>query len=266
MYTINVPGAIKTAMSGLIALLIVAFSTVSVASAQNAVNKIEVKDGKVFVNGEMVKELDDADLPLIFNGNTDGTTSEFIWNSDDDAQGNVFVFKSDDGTVSSSGSAFVVDGELNKTFVVDGKPNKTLDFFGDKSFNQLHTNNNSAEHVYNMARGNLRHIAPSPFGMNLYGVTAETDEIRQLERKSYEIARSMRSASADEQEDLQSKLKELLGKIFDLKIENTNERLDKMNAELNKLTEKVSDRRMSRDDIIMRRYNELIGESDSLAW
>jgi peptidoglycan hydrolase CwlO-like protein len=109
-------------------------------------------------------------------------------------------------------------------------------------------------------------MAPSPFEMNLYGMTGETDEIRQLERKSYEIARSMRNASADEQEDLQSKLKELLGKIFDLKIENTNERLDKMNAELNKLTEKVTDRRMSRDDIIMRRYNELIGENDSLAW
>ena len=80
------------------------------------------------------------------------------------------------------------------------------------------------------------------------------------------MARSYRDAIEADKSGLADDLKRILEKIFDLKEAAMTDRLEKMSAELNKLTQRVEERHLSKEDIVARRYQELIGEKDALSW
>ncbi len=224
----------QSAAFGLVAIFLMAFTLVSSSTAQeNAVNKIEVKDGKVYVNGEMVKELEDANRPLLLiNGNDEaGHKMSFFSNEHD--SGNMFAFRG------------------------VGRHGNTFEFDGMRNFDV-------ASNIFRVA-DNL--MWPSAAPNNLYySSRGETDEIRQLEMKSHELARSYRSATETERASLADDLRRILEKIFDLKEKSMNERLERMTKELGQLTLRVEERHLSREDIVSRRNRELIGEKDALAW
>lgn len=255
----------KQAMSGMIALFLILFAVVETASAQNAVNKIEVKDGKVYVNGEMVKELEDAELPLVFRGDRSSAKSTFTVDSAGDLKSDFFVFELDGDVVNGSGSSVFfksdnITSDNDDVMVLYGRHKMGA---GKLAFGNQHA---TFELLDNSFQRSGAMWGNSPFGSVHFGNRGETDEIRLLESEAAEMAGEIRSASDGEQEGLQSMLKELLGRIFDLKIDNTEERLDKMNIELNTLSDRIEDRNQSREDIIQQRYNELVGKGDSLAW
>ena len=246
MFNHSAPARVIRMFTFLLALAVLLLPATDSALAQDAVNKIEVKDGKVYVNGEMVKELEDADLPLHFNGDRSSSSGNIMFFSDDNDKKNVYTLKGNNANVGS--------------FVFDMDNNAEMEILAERHLGMAQNMLASGDFY----RKGLAQWKSAPFGA--YGIGGATDEIRELERKSLEIARSYRDASADEQIDLGETLKQILEQIFDLKEENTTERLTRMNDELNKLRERVAERSASREDIIQRRYNELVGAQDALAW
>jgi len=244
---------------GLFAVLLMAFTLVTTSAAQEkVVNKIEVKDGKVYVNGEMVKELEDADRPLIILGEdaNEGHAMSFFSSGDDDS-GSAFVFSKKDG--------------LARSFEIDGDHNKMMGFFKTGGNVEVFGDHDSKMHKFEVASDNFsaeRNFMWESFAPNnlYFSNRGETDEIRQLERKSHEMARSYKGATETEKSGLADDLRRILEKIFDLKETAMTDRLEKMSTELNKLTQRVEERHQSKEDIVTRRYQELIGEKDSLSW
>lgn len=249
MFIRLISNTIGRGLAGVFALMVIAATMPAASVAQDvadksSINKIEVKDGQVFVNGEMVKELENADLPVVFNSNGNSSIADFN------------VFK-------SGGSG---------NFVFDSDNNKELTFFGNTMAPDMHGDVDHMFERYNVMADDVARGGLTRLKMNMNGAfpdalyNPQSDEIRKMERESMELARRIRTADDAEQEDLKQTLKELLSKIFDLKEENTVARLNKMSAELDKLEAKVAERSSSRTDIINRRYKELLGESDALAW
>jgi len=235
-----------------------AFTLVTTSTAQEkAVNKIEVKDGKVYVNGEMVKELEDADRPLILLGEntTDGHAMSFF--SDDNNAERVVVF----GRSAGTGENFELGGDHKKMMEFVGKG-------GNFVFSGAHTNRMNRFELAGSDFSSPDRLFWQMAGSNnmLYSTGGESDEIRQLEMKSHELARLYRNAAETERSGLADDLRRILEKIFDLKESAMTERLEKMSGELAKLTERVEERHQTKEDIISRRYQELVGEKDTLAW
>jgi len=244
-------------ISGILAALVliaVASSTAAHAQESEKVNRINVVDGKVYVNGEMVAELDNAELPVFFKSG-EISDKDMAYYSRSNA-GGVFVLD-DGGKVEFSGE----DGEHKfgkmRFFSSDNKGEGHAFGFtrkvGDGDFT-----------AYNV-RGD-RHWNPFMSSEHNVLYDSESSEIRELELKSLEQARRIRAASDDDRENLEQELRDTLNMIFDLKLDATRERLNRMTAEFQELEARVTDRNASKEDIVSRRFSELVGERDALSW
>ncbi len=91
-------------------------------------------------------------------------------------------------------------------------------------------------------------------------------EIREMERKSRELAREIRKAEDGERRQLEEDLTELLSELFDAKQEHRVTQLDKMMEKVDEMKTQIDERNRSRADIIAKRKAELLGERDKLDW
>lgn len=98
-------------------------------------------------------------------------------------------------------------------------------------------------------------------------------EIAEGERQSRTLARQLRRADGVERDRLARELRETLERTFDLKQQARRERAealredaDRLREELAELEAELSEREATRDEIIERRQQELLGESHELDW
>ncbi len=238
------PLALWSFRSLALAAILVLFTIPAMAqeTVERKVIHIEVKDGKVYVNGEMVKELENKDARIRFSRDGD---DDFVFFSDDgDAAHRRFAFRSP-RFLEELGNEPVM-GFAGRDF-----PNAYHEFDVAFDLEPLHEN-----------------LAILREGMNAPYVVSSTNnkEIMRLERKSRDIARKLRNSEGEEREELNQELENMLNQIFDMKLESLQERIEKMSGELDELRARVQERVSSRAEIINRRLRELRGERNTLDW
>jgi len=219
--------------------------------------RVEVKDGKVFVDGEMVKELKDKTKGVYFSS------------GEDEGESNAFVFFSDDDGVHSRkmrhkmphGKVWTMDSDSDSPLeYMFHSGNGNMALYGDYDPEDLVITNDWT--------GPMRERVEKMQGMmGQYRMFSESSrEMGKLEREARELARSARNAEEEDRSEIESDLNDLLGQIFDMKLEQKKERVDKMSKELEKLHSMISERSASRDDIIQRRFDQLLGRRDVMDW
>ena len=91
-------------------------------------------------------------------------------------------------------------------------------------------------------------------------------EIRAMERQIAEKAREVRRASGDERDELEAELDELLSEAFALRLEAQREEAEELRERLNRLETRLAERDRARSEIIARKKRDLLGERDVLDW
>lgn len=91
-------------------------------------------------------------------------------------------------------------------------------------------------------------------------------EIAEMEARSRELARQVRSAEGAEQERLEQELRAHLDELFSEKLALRRERVERLAERLEREQSELETRRNRRSEIVERRYRELLGEQDELDW
>ena len=91
-------------------------------------------------------------------------------------------------------------------------------------------------------------------------------EIREMERRSRDLARQIRAADDADRPALEAELDALLAEIFDAKQALRAEHMAEMEKRLAELRDEQRQRTQQRREIIERRKRELLGEGDPLRW
>ncbi|MFT5142233.1 MAG: hypothetical protein ACI80V_001448 [Rhodothermales bacterium] len=246
-------------------LVVAAGLSVLPASAQESNERairIEIKDGKVLVNGlavdaeasdRLIIKKDDGKEVTVSIGDGEHT----LWIGDDDGElheprhlrellelrgdgvGNVFFSDGDDDhqfrVRSGDGNAFVWESD------------------GAKPYQELLEGRRAG------AREALR-MGPMGFpGM-------DNREVMEMERKINELARRTRRTEGDKRTKLEGELDDLLAETFDLKHEAARAEASKLEEHLAEMRTRVSERQSSRAAIIARHKKQLMGERDTLDW
>lgn len=94
----------------------------------------------------------------------------------------------------------------------------------------------------------------------------EHREVASLERESREMAARARRATGDERAELEGELREKLNEIFERKMEVRRERIADIEERLAEERSRLQERSEARGEIIDRRFQELLGESDPFEW
>ncbi|GMQ80732.1 MAG: hypothetical protein BMS9Abin05_0160 [Rhodothermia bacterium] len=229
-------------LGALALLVLLAFPARAQESEEIDVNRIEVKDGKVYVNGEVVKELDNKDLPIRFS--KDGDHGFAFFRGDGEGGFGNFAFRSPRLLKSLDNEPFAV-------WEGDDLRHEMNDFDFSMELEPLHES--------------FEVMTDGTFGSFMIG-SGSNGEIRKLERKSRELARKIRRSENGENAELNEELEALVNQIFDLKLEAQQERISKISADLEQLRQQVQERSASRDQIVQRRLSQLRGERDTLDW
>jgi len=260
--------------------LALVFGMSSAASAQDKKNEtwseenattIEVKDGKVLVNGEVVAELEDADTPVLFKKG--------------EGEGDRMWFSGSDGVFSGRGGrTLFFDGDSDNQFTVSARPRAfgfvskdgddvewvseyehQSDMSGDYdvAFGKFEEMNELRRDMDSMrsGRGNNALYAPTPFGFRS-GANAAT---MKQERQARELALKIRREDGDTSE-MEAELSALLDEIFVAKQNTQQERVDKLREQLSRLEERLSQRGADKSEIIEKHKNELLGKSGKYEW
>lgn len=72
--------------------------------------------------------------------------------------------------------------------------------------------------------------------------------------------------TAEEQEEIEKELTEVLNQMFDLKLTAYERKISGIEEELKSLRSEIEERKQNKDLIVERRLNELTGKEDYLAW
>jgi len=91
-------------------------------------------------------------------------------------------------------------------------------------------------------------------------------KIEQLEIQTESLGIQYQHADAQEKANIKKNLKVKLSQLFDLKEEGRRMEVEMFEKELKKLKESLDVRKKNKDDIILRRLSELIGNDDYLGW
>ena len=91
-------------------------------------------------------------------------------------------------------------------------------------------------------------------------------KIEEMEVKTEALGIRYEYASSTEKQKIVSELKAVLNKLFDMKEKARSLEVEMLERELTQLKESLKVRKQSKDEIINRRLNELIGKGDYLDW
>lgn len=230
------------------------------AQDREARTVIEIKDGKVFMNGEEIAELEDSDTPVLFKRS--GEELKSLWFAEEGpfAGRSGFALRSDDG------EEFRVRNMPRAYGFVSGDGDRAR-YFGDRNLEGVFEMREQFGHesakamMERMAEMELR--APT---MGLYGnMITMNEEAREAEMRSRELAREIRLGDGDTDE-LEAELDEILGRVFDEKEAAQQERVDQLRQKLTELEERLAQRRDDRQDIIAKRKDQLLGRNSRYDW
>jgi hypothetical protein len=117
----------------------------------------------------------------------------------------------------------------------------------------------------------IRRIEPivERLRMEFDGIETLVDEhleVADLERTSREQAAQARRADGERRNELESQLRETLEEIFEAKMELRRARLAQIEERQQEHRTELEERSAAREDIIGRRFQELLGETDVLEW
>ncbi len=91
--------------------------------------------------------------------------------------------------------------------------------------------------------------------------------MREMERKSQQLAAEYKRAKGPKKKKaLKADLRTQLNKLFDLKQENRETEIKRVQKELDKLQENITKRSGSKEKMVNRRLQELTGKSGYLQW
>lgn len=85
--------------------------------------------------------------------------------------------------------------------------------------------------------------------------------LRKMEAQSHKLAKKARSAGGEEREELEGELRDHLEAIFALKQARRLELIEMLRAALDSAVSENEDRESNREEIIERRFDELLGRS-----
>jgi hypothetical protein len=98
------------------------------------------------------------------------------------------------------------------------------------------------------------------------GRTLLTSE-NELQAEANDVVHRLGSAKSDaEKKDLKGKLETALGKQFDLRQQRHTLEIERLEAKVTRLKQLVEKRKESRSDIIAKRLDQLIRDSEGLGW
>jgi hypothetical protein len=239
------------------------------ASAQHSDEKairIEIKDGKVFVNGTEV-DAEAADRLIIKKEDgkevtvSIGEDGHSLWIGDDDGElyeprrlREVLELRGNSG-----GNVFFSDGDDDNHFRVRS---------GDgNSFVWESNGLEASRHLLEGRVAEQREAMNMAMRMGQMGLPGMSNrELMTMERKINELARQARRAEGEERAELEGELDDLLAEAFDLKHETTRKEATRLEEKLSEIRSRVSERQSSRAEIIARRKKQLMGERDTLDW
>lgn len=222
--------------------------------------KIEMRDGKVWVNGDELPEGTDLKEYLKENGydDLDVSMDGRFRITDDDGNWSVRIDRDGDGP---HGMRFG-----NVFFDRDDDDNNGFAFrFGDKDNVFFRSPNHAFDlDALNDIDVNLEGL--SHLGPNVFGYMTSSPELMKKERESRDLARRVRNAEGSERAELERELDTLLADIFAEKMDLRRERAEKLRERLAEQDAAINERQRNRDDIIARRKAELLGEKDRFDW
>lgn len=235
-------------------------------SKEDARTVIEIKDGKVFLNGEEIAELEDSETPVLFKRSGDGEV-ENVWMAGDD------FFKQRE--------AFTLRrGNKNNQFQVRSAPRVfgymsrdggDVEYFDSDDMEDALAAGKRVQRQYaevmanNLAERAIEIESVVPGFQVAFGSQRMSAQAREAEQRSREIARMIRRDEGD-RDELEAELDEVLGMVFDEKQATQQERIDEMRQKLTELEERLEQRQTDRSEIMLKRKNELLGQSSRYDW
>lgn len=237
------------------------------SSDEKAKTTIEIKNGKVFLNGEEVAELKDADAPVFFKNMRDGASGSVWFSGDDDAEvQNGFMLHR--GNADGAYRVRTVPGGAYGFMSRDGADVEVLDIerFTENMRDHEAKQRFNIEIMADRLAESVANVESSP-ALSLYSMShrSMSEEGRKADRRSRELARKIRNEDGDVAE-YEAELDALLAKVFDEKQNGQQERIDEMREKLAELEERLAQRQTDRQEIIQKRKNELLGRSSRYDW
>ena len=238
--------------------LLILAAGLSPAFAQDNDKKVvkkEVKvmvddDGNVTVNGKPVKD-GDIELP-------DGTRMIV-----DEEGGRVMIIEEDDG----DGRKKIIRRRMHAPDGDDKEANVFIRRMGDAPHEVMewHSEGDMMDHARQMR---FQSMAPLFIDEDFkfdFDFDHANPEIMKMEAETRQIARKLSKADGAEKKEMEQKLSQRLGDIFDKKLEVRQKRIEKLEQRLQKETTDLNERRSARKQIIDRRKAELL-DDDKLEW
>jgi hypothetical protein len=230
--------------------------------AESEVIVVEIKNGKVIVDGKEVADVDAEGRKFWVQGS-----------DKDDANVRVFGFKDEDGEntfslFSSDDNEFVVEGKPNRfMFRSNNEPEMLAKLLErEQILSGLDVDKLTSRMAPMMERVRSFSDDGNGFVWQSGDVPFRADaETMKMDMKSRELAMKIRTSNGDTAE-MKAELNQLLEDVFQKKQEANQQRIDDMRAELQKLEQRLEERRASQKEIIAKRKKELLGERDKYDW
>lgn len=231
-------------------------------STEDTRTVIEVKNGKVYLNGEEVAELEDSESPVLFKRSGNGEV-ENVWVVGDEFHKARETF----GLRSNMDRNGFRISTAPRAFGFMSRDGGQVEFFEKDAIEAEERMHRRYAEVMadNLAERAIEIESMAP-GFAFYSSSGSLgEEGRAAERRSREIARMLRRGEGDS-EALEAELDDVLGVVFDEKQAAQQERIDEMRQKLAELEERLEQRRTDRAEIIGKRKNELLGRSSRYDW
>lgn len=257
----------KRTVTTALCLLMAGLATLPIQSAlaqkpdrdeQPARTVVEIKDGKVYLNGKEVAEIEDAEAPVVFKRSGKEMGGQ-IWSLDEDRFGraNGFVLRSDDDA-----EGFRVRS-MPRAYGFTSEDGGQVEFFSERDFEDLFEVQEKARRQTAEAMAELELAAPM-MGL-LSHRSAMSREAVEADQRSRELARSIRRGEGDTAA-LEAELDASLEQVFDEKQAAQQERADQLRQQLTDLEQRLQQRQDDRSQIISKRRDELLGRDSRFDW
>lgn len=201
--------------------------------------KVEVRDGQVFVNGQLTEKDDEGEYWV---EDQDGSKTRVFVNGDGE---NVFVMRRGGN---EGGRRRMRELVIER----EGSPGRMVEF------------------MHQMGDAPMPPGSPVVMSRRMRdraaAEMAPPRELMDLEHELHELAAKAKDATGNDRKKLLEELDQKLGTAFDLKMTHQREMLAKHESEIAAQRERLKKRQDARADIMRRRRAELLGERDGLDW
>ena len=101
---------------------------------------------------------------------------------------------------------------------------------------------------------------------NVFSLRVQSEELRELEREIRSKARELRHAEEAERAGIEAELAELVSQAFSMKLDQERKEIERLQERLSELQHRLQERETNRREIMERRKKDLLGRRDNLDW